>query len=145
MPRATAHLAHLAHLASLALLAPLVALVLPVVALLSAGVARADPVMGLIVTNNRSLHLQRPDLRYADDDGARYYEMLRMVAPAANLRLLTEFDADTARLFPDLVPVAKPPTLDNLRREAAALAAASSQVPASGIDFYFIFAGHGDV
>ena len=35
----------------------------------------------IVVTSNRSPRLSRPDLRYADDDGAKYYELFRMLAP----------------------------------------------------------------
>src|SRR5947209_7478185 len=49
-------------------------------------------VFAIVVTNNRSARLDRPDLQYDDDDGARYYQMFRGVAPAAQVRLLTRFD-----------------------------------------------------
>jgi hypothetical protein len=57
----------------------------------------------LIVTNNHSGALGRPDLQYAPDDGARYYELFSTLAPADHITLLTEFDRDSARLFPALV------------------------------------------
>src|SRR5689334_6111264 len=59
--------------------------------------APAHQAFALIVTNNRSGALGRPDLQYADDDGARYYELFLTLAPADHVRLLTEFDRDTAR------------------------------------------------
>ena len=34
----------------------------------------------LVITNNRSLELSRPDLHYADDDGAKYADLLRELA-----------------------------------------------------------------
>ena len=100
----------------------------------------------LVVTSNRSARLSRPDLRYADDDGAKYYEMFRMVAPEANVRLLTTFDADTEKLFPDLVSKAHPPTRAAVKAAAAELATAAAIAKGSGpVDFYFVFAGHGDI
>jgi len=100
----------------------------------------------LIVTSNRSARLARPDLRYADDDGAKYYEMFRMIAPEANVRLLTAFDADTEKLFPDLVSKTRPPTRAGVTAAAAELAALATAAKATGpVDFYFVFAGHGDI
>ena len=100
----------------------------------------------LIVTSNRSARLSRPDLRYADDDGAKYYEMFRMLAPESNVRLLTTFDADSEKLFPDLVSKAHPPTRAAVMAAAAELATAAATAKGSGpVDFYFVFAGHGDI
>jgi len=44
--------------------------------------------------------LAQHGIRYADDDGAKYFELFRMVAGDADVELLTDFDADSARLFP---------------------------------------------
>jgi len=100
----------------------------------------------LIVTSNRSARLSRPDLRYADDDGAKYYEMFRMVAPEANVRLLTTFDADSEKLFPDVVSKAHAPTAAAVKGAAAELASLAEAAKARGpVDFYFVFAGHGDI
>lgn len=100
----------------------------------------------LIVTNNRSPRLSRADLRYADDDGAKYYELFRMFAPESNVALLTAFDADTQKLFPDLASKAQPPSGGNVRATARRLAERIRAAKALGpVDFYFVFAGHGDV
>lgn len=101
----------------------------------------------LIVTNNRSSELGRPALSYADDDGAKYYEVYRAVAPAAHVHLLTEFDRDTLRLFPALANVVQPPTKHNV---SAVVAQISGEVAAArragrAAEFTFVFAGHGDV
>jgi hypothetical protein len=115
-------------------------------------VARADapvrPVtFALIVTNNRSATLARPDLRYADDDGAKYYELFRMLAPEENTHLLTELDRDTERLFPDLAGKTFPPTRDHVLAAARAIAVSAREALAAGhaVELYFVFAGHGDV
>ncbi len=72
--------------------------------------SRERPVVfALIVTNNHSPELARPDLRYADDDGAKYYELFRMSAPEENTHLLTELDPDTEKLFPGLGAKTPPP------------------------------------
>ena len=101
----------------------------------------------LVVTSNRGGAIGRPDLQYADDDGARYYELFTALAPADHIALLTDFDRDTARLFPALVPIASSPSRAHV---AAAARAIASQVAAAvragdAADFYFVFAGHGDV
>lgn len=101
-------------------------------------------VFALVVTNNRSPRLARPDLRYADDDGAKYYEVFRMIAPESNVALLTRFDRDTARLFPRLAGKERPPSKAAL--QAALRDLAVKMRKAGGpVDFYFVFAGHGDV
>jgi len=108
--------------------------------------AGESSVFALIVTSNRSVRLSRPDLRYADDDGARYYEMFRMVAPESNLVLLSAFDRDTAKLFPALVEKTAAPSKAHVTDAARALRAKVDLAKSKGpVDFYFIFAGHGDV
>jgi hypothetical protein len=101
----------------------------------------------LIVTNNHSGALGRPDLQYADDDGARYYELFSTLAPADHLTLLTEFDRDSARLFPALVGAARPPSRANVAAAARAIAGQVAAAIRAGdtAEFYFVFAGHGDV
>ena len=112
--------------------------------------ARADVPKGtafaLIVTNNRSPRLSRPDLRYADDDGAKYYDVFRMIAPESNVALLTKFDRDTERLFPHLAGKERPPSKAHVQSAARDLAAKMRSAASAGpVDFYFVFAGHGDV
>ncbi|NVL83630.1 hypothetical protein, partial [Escherichia coli] len=89
-------------------------------------------------------HLARPDLRYADDDGAKYYETFRMIAPGSNVALLTRFDRDTARLFPHLAGKERPPSKAALPAVARDLAVKMRKA-GGPVDFYFVFAGHGDV
>jgi|HubBroStandDraft_6_1064221.scaffolds.fasta_scaffold158916_1 hypothetical protein len=118
------------------------------------GSARADPpapsplVLALIVTNNHSAELGRPELQYADDDGAKYYEVFRMVSSgAADVELLTDFDRDSARLFPEPRAAAHEPTRAGVAAAVDRLAARSRQAAQAGraVEFYFVFAGHGDV
>ncbi len=108
--------------------------------------SRSATTFALVVTSNRSARLSRPDLRYADDDGAKYYEMFSMIAPEANVRLLTTFDTDSAKLFPDLVSKARPPTRAGITAAAAELAKSAAAARSLGpVEFYFVFAGHGDI
>ena len=107
----------------------------------------ASAVFAVIVTNNRSTRLDRPDLQYADDDGARYYQLFRGVAPADHVRLLTRFDPATASVHPELVPAARPPRRAELLATLAEARGAILEARRAGkhTEFYFVFAGHGDV
>ncbi len=109
--------------------------------------AERPAIFALVVTNNHSAALARPDLRYADDDGAKYYELFRMLAPEENTRLLTELDQDTARLFPGLAAKTQAPTREAVLAAARAIAAQAAEAKRAGraVELYFVFAGHGDV
>jgi hypothetical protein len=120
--------------------------------LAAAGGARAAPPPGtatfaVVVTNNRSTRLDRPDLQYADDDGARYYRLFRGVAGTEAVRLLTRFDRSTAESHPDLAPLAAPPRRAQLLSALLATRQAVDQARSRGqrTQFYFVYAGHGDV
>jgi hypothetical protein len=104
-------------------------------------------VVALVVTNNRSAELGRPELQYADDDGAKYYEVFRMLAGPDDVELLTDFDRDSARLFPELVGLTREPTRAAVDAATERVAARARAAEAQGrrVDFYFVFAGHGDV
>lgn len=123
----------------------------PLAALTLARPAAAEPprkaTFALVVTHNGGAGVGRPDLHYADDDGAKYYEVFRTLAPEDGAALLTRFDRDTERLFPNLKEKTKPPTRANVRAAALALADKARAAAAAGreVDFYFVFAGHGDV
>jgi len=119
--------------------------------LLLASSARAEPrthVFALIVANNRSSTLSDPDLQYADDDGARYYQLFRSVAAADDIALLTAFDIRASLAgYKELAPLAQPPTRAVLEAASARLGRAVAAARARGetTAFYFVFAGHGDV
>jgi hypothetical protein len=103
--------------------------------------AWARQTYALIVTNNHSAG--RGELKYADDDGAKYYELFSLLGAGEQVRLLTRMDRDTERLFPAIAAIAKPPTIANLHAELEALRASMDKQAET--DFYFVFAGHGDV
>jgi hypothetical protein len=114
--------------------------------------ARSQPaappqVLALIVTNNHSAELGRPELQYADDDGAKYLALFRAVASDADVELLTDFDRDSAGLFPEAREAAHPPTRAAVHAAVARLSVRAREATASGkrVEFYFVFAGHGDV
>lgn len=100
----------------------------------------------IVVGNNKSLGRRRPELKYADDDAARYYEILQTMAPG-RVTLLADFDRDTAQLFPATQSNALPPTRRNLEAAGRRVAAEVRAARAAGheTEVYFVFAGHGDV
>jgi hypothetical protein len=104
-------------------------------------------VFALIVANNRSLQKHRPNLHYADDDGARYSQVFRSVAAAENVILLTVFDPATRKLYPKLAAQARPPRRRALLRAMTVLRRKMQRAKKRGrrVVFYFVFAGHGHV
>jgi len=122
---------------------------------MAGGVATAAPaaaapgerplVYAFIVANNQSLDASRAPLHFADDDAARYDEMF--ASQSGKVELFTVLDADTQRIFPELVARAQPPRRAVI--EAAltrTFADIQRQVDAGHeVAFYFILSGHGDV
>lgn len=100
----------------------------------------------VVIGNNKSLGRRRPELHYADDDAARYFEILQTIAPG-RVSLLAELDRDTERLFPGARAQAQPPTSRGLSAVGQRLAAQILAARQAGheTELYFIFAGHGDV
>jgi hypothetical protein len=113
------------------------------------GLAHASPteVFALIVTNNRSTGLSRPDLQYADDDGVRYYNLFRGVAGEKNVQLLTRLDRATLAAYPEMISQVVAPRRTELLAALAALQTQVAERRAAGkaTRFYFVYAGHGDV
>jgi hypothetical protein len=100
----------------------------------------------VVIGNNQSLGNRRAELRYADDDAARYYEILQTMAPE-RVSLLSTFDRDTEKLFPRARLHTMSPSKRNLSAVGRRLAEQVRAARAAGqdVDVYFIFAGHGDV
>lgn len=109
-------------------------------------VARPKTTFAVVIGNNRSLGQRRPDLHYADDDAARYFEILQTMAPG-RVSLLSDFDRDTQRLFPSVEPHASKPKRSTLLGVGQRLAAQvrAAQKAGQETEVYFVFAGHGDV
>jgi hypothetical protein len=104
-------------------------------------------VLALVVTNNHSPQSGRPELHYADDDGAKYYDLFRMRAADDDVELLTDFDRDSRSLFPVAQQKAHSPTVAEVRAAVTRLATRVHAATAAGekTELYFVFAGHGDV
>ncbi len=107
----------------------------------------AEPLrFAVVVGNNVSLDGGRPDLHYADDDAARYFDMLQPLAPG-RVTLLAKLDRDTERLFPDARRHAVTPRRAQLLNAGKRLAEQVRAAKQRGLqtEVYFVFAGHGDV
>ena len=99
----------------------------------------------LIVANNLSLDDNVAPLRFADDDGARYFEMFTAAGAAATL--LTTLDADAQKRHPEAAKVARPPNSRALEEALENIFTAIETDTKSGatVHFYFVYAGHGNV
>lgn len=108
--------------------------------------AKLRMTFAIVIGNNKSLGLRRPDLHYADDDAARYFEILQTLAPE-RVTLLADFDRDTQRLFPNAHLKATSPKRRSLEAAGQLLATQVRAAQAAGYEteLYFVFAGHGDV
>lgn len=117
-----------------------------IAAVLAALLAAPQPVRYAVsIGHNGSPDADRPALRYADDDAARFHELLSPTTAGA--WLLTTLDAESQELFPGLTRTARPPTRAAL---AAALAELRGRLDADRragrrTELVFYYAGHGDV
>ena len=94
---------------------------------------------------NSSVDESLAPLRFADDDAARYFELLE--PGAAQAHLLTTFDSETQSQFPELVDRALPPTRENLQNSLQELAERIDDSHRAGNDtvLYVVFSGHGGI
>ena len=99
----------------------------------------------IVVAENRPVGDHLPQLRFADDDGVRYAQLFEIVG--AEVELLAVLDADTQQRHPDRARVAQAPTRAALQTALARIDAGVRQARAEGFqtDFYFVYAGHGEV
>ena len=99
----------------------------------------------LIVAHNKSLDTGVKALQFADDDGARYWELFR--GTGAKVTLLSVLDTDTARTHPEAARAARVPWMRTLVKEVGRLAVAIKKDTAAGrkTSFTFIYVGHGNV
>jgi hypothetical protein len=109
----------------------------------------ARPVYTISIGQNAVAEALKPQasglvtLRYADDDALRFYSLMEGVSRRAFL--LSVLDADTQRRFPDFARRAAPPTLAELERVLALVAAGMERDRAAGEEpeLVFFFSGHG--
>ncbi len=118
-------------------------------AFLVPSIARATETrLAIIVGNNGSSTLGRAELRYADDDAAKYAALFASTSRSeGDVELVARFDADTQRLFPEQAKKATVPTRAALDAAVARTAARAQAAKDRGehVVFTFVFAGHGDV
>ncbi|MFP2931577.1 hypothetical protein ACLESO_41610 [Pyxidicoccus sp. 3LG] len=114
--------------------------------LLAAATASAASESGayaLIIAHNGGMDRGQAPLRYADDDGARYHELL---APRVREAvLLSVLDDETQVLHPGLAAKTRPPTRAALKEALTRLNARMAEDRARGERpvLYFVFTGHG--
>ncbi len=98
----------------------------------------------LVVAENEPSGTGLSPLRYADDDGLRYAEFLR--GTGAEVELLTVLDDETQRRAPGAAAGTHPPTRAELAAAMVRLNTGIERARAAGltVDFYFVFAGHGE-
>jgi hypothetical protein len=84
-----------------------------------------------------------PSLRYADDDAAAFFAFARPLSVRADL--LTVLDPESQQRFPELVGLARAPSLDELTRVVAALRADMLADLSHGDDpvLLLFYSGHG--
>ncbi len=122
---------------------PVLALVL--CALPSPALAAKERIFAVVVGNNRSTDAKLPRLRYADDDAAKFYELMTELGGTA--RLLTVLDPASQARFGRLTARTAAPSRAALK---AALSSTFTRIRAANAAgfrtiFYFIFSGHGSV
>jgi hypothetical protein len=102
-------------------------------------------VYALVVANNTSVDEGVEPLTFADDDGARYFELFENLADETSL--LATLDADSQKVFPDVAAASKAPSRENLRREVARLKSQLERDAEAGIEteLFLVFTGHGNV
>lgn len=117
--------------------------VFPLSLILAASLGATAPVYALIVANNFSNDPKLAQLQFADDDGARYFTVLKPMAE--QVTLLTVLDEDTQRRFPGLAAQTRPPTRRELTDALARINASMKADRALGRRpvFFFVFTGHG--
>lgn len=116
-------------------------------ALTLALIAAASPpeVHAVVVANNDSTRGELSRLKYADDDGARYFELLSLLSP--RVTLLSILDAETQRIHPEAARAARVPTRTELESVLTTTFEAIERDRQAGkrTVFFFVFVGHGSV
>jgi hypothetical protein len=99
----------------------------------------------VIIANNKSTDPSIAPLHYADDDGARYRELLSL--SARRVELLGVLDAETQKIYPEAAHVARPPMRASLEAALDSVFADIRDASDRGARtvFYFIYAGHGSI
>lgn len=99
----------------------------------------------VIVGVNEPFDQEQTVLKYADDDAARFYEILSH--RVEHLELLTLLDAESQSLYPQAASLSRVPNLDQLKEAMARARAKAEAARAQGrrTELYFVYTGHGRV
>ena len=99
----------------------------------------------LIVGVNQSPSEKLHDLKYADDDAARYFDLFRSLG--ARTYLLTQPDQNTRGLHPQAAAEALSPTGDQFDSAVEQIKADVKRARDRGFKsvVYFVYAGHGEI
>jgi Caspase domain len=120
--------------------------ILGFIVLLGMSTASAAPVRrrALVIANNASDVPGLEALKYADDDGVMWTETLQRLGVETTLLVIP--DAVTRASRRPVLAGARPPSLEEVRREVAKLRAANLADQASGkqTDVFVIYVGHGN-
>lgn len=102
-------------------------------------------IYAIIVANNHSVDSQLSPLSYADDDGARWFELMSL--GGKNIKLLSVLDRRTQIRHPAAAQVARTPTRTELDVALGEIFLAMKKARDQGLrtSFYFIYVGHGSV
>ncbi|MHB8878110.1 MAG: hypothetical protein ACYC8T_30805, partial [Myxococcaceae bacterium] len=105
--------------------------------------AAERPQYAIVVANNQSNDPKVQPLRFADDDGAQYYELFEPQTREAVL--LAVLDDETQRRHPGLAAKTRPPNRRELLAALARLNRAMAADRAAGREpvLFFVFSGHG--
>lgn len=99
--------------------------------------------LAVVIGSNAAPDAQTEPLNYADDDAARWAEMLS--AMSDEVFLLTRFDAPSTALYGATAPVLGPPTRANLESALGRVADAidAAQRKGQSTRLFLVFVGHG--
>lgn len=99
----------------------------------------------LIVAHSGNAGGELVPLEYADDDGARYYELFTQLAD--HVRLYTVLDASSQQLHPAVAKTARTPKRADVLRGLADVFDRIKRDTDAGHDtvFYFVLVGHGSI
>lgn len=116
-----------------------------VYSLAASGASAATRRYAVVVAHNQSLLGNAAPLEYADDDGARYFELFQYLAD--EVRLFSVLDAKSQQIYPQVARHARVPRRkDVLRGIRQVFAAAKKDIDRGDqVVFYLVVIGHGEI
>ena len=120
-------------------------LIMAVALLFCASAASEERIYAVIVANNGSVEQGVRALKYADDDGARYWEFFSSMTDRTHL--LATLDGETQKVFHEAARASRPPkraeVLGTLRSVQSRIR--SDKAAGHRTTLFVVFAGHGAV